>query len=68
MTSQVIITLCVLLLIAYIFDISSFKTRVPSVVMLLFIGLCFATPAVMFEVILPDMEESYLSWAHWGWC
>ncbi|HRD07783.1 MAG TPA: hypothetical protein PK037_09465, partial [Saprospiraceae bacterium] len=56
MTSQVIITLCVLLLIAYIFDISASKTRVPSVVMLLLLGYVLQHLAVMFEVILPDME------------
>ena len=38
MTSAIIISICVLLLIAYIFDVSSPKTRIPSVILLLLVG------------------------------
>jgi hypothetical protein len=38
MTVQLIITLSVLLLFAYIFDISAAKTKIPSVVLLHLLG------------------------------
>ena len=38
MTTAIIITLCVLLLLAYVFDLTSAKTRIPSVILLLLLG------------------------------
>jgi len=38
MTNPIIITICLLLIIAYIFDISSSKTKIPSVILLLLVG------------------------------
>ncbi|MCK9310824.1 MAG: cation:proton antiporter [Bacteroidales bacterium] len=38
MTTAIIITICSLLLFAYVFDISSSKTKVPSVILLLLLG------------------------------
>lgn len=38
MTTAIIITLCVLVLIAYVFDLTSAKTKIPSVILLLLLG------------------------------
>ena len=38
MTTAIIITICILILIAYVFDITSSKTKVPSVILLLLLG------------------------------
>ena len=55
MTTQIIITLCVLLLIAYVFDISASKTKIPSVVLLLLLGYAVQHLAIFFDFSLPDM-------------
>ena len=56
MTTQIIITLCVLLLIAYVFDISASKTKIPSVVLLLLLGYAVQHLAIFFDISLPDMD------------
>lgn len=38
MTTTIIISICLLLLLAYIFDITSSKTKIPSVIFLLLVG------------------------------
>jgi cell volume regulation protein A len=57
MTSSIIITFCLLLLLAYFFDVTSAKTRIPSVLLFLGLGL------LMKEVVkwvhiegLPNLE------------
>lgn len=55
MTTQIIITLCALLLIAYVFDISASKTRIPSVVLLLLLGYAVQHFAILFDLNLPDL-------------
>ena len=57
MTTQVIITLCILLLIAYVFDISASKTRIPSVVLLLLLGYIVQHLTAWFDIQIPDMSS-----------
>ena len=38
MTIPLIITICLLLLVAYLFDISASKTKIPSIILLLVLG------------------------------
>lgn len=56
MTSAIIITFCFLLLIAYVFDISSSKTRIPSVVLLLLLGWGVKQMSVFVDISLPDLS------------
>lgn len=56
MTTSIIIVLCSLLLLAYIFDISASKTRIPSVILLLVLGFAAKQIASAFEVSLPNMS------------
>lgn len=56
MTISIIIALCSLLLISYIFDITSSKTKIPSVVLLLLLGWTVRLLTNFFDVRLPDFS------------
>lgn len=56
MTVTIIITFCVLLLIAYVSDLTSSKTKVPSVILLLLLGWFVRQLSVWLDVQLPDFS------------
>jgi Kef-type K+ transport system membrane component KefB len=56
MTTTIIITFCILLLIAYIFDLTSSKTKIPSVILLLLLGWAVRQLTVIFDIHLPDFS------------
>ena len=56
MTATIIITFCVLLLIAYLFDITSAKTKIPSVILLLALGWVLKEAVVLLKIPIPDIE------------
>lgn len=51
-----IITVCVLLIIAYIFDVSSSKTRIPSVILLLTVGWILRVGVDAFQISVPNLS------------
>lgn len=53
----VIITVCTLLLLAYVFDLTSAHTRVPSVIFLLILGFAARQLAEFFEINIPDLRS-----------
>lgn len=55
MTIAIIITICILVLIAYAFDITSSKTRIPSVLLLLALGWVVRRGVDFFEFSVPDL-------------
>jgi cell volume regulation protein A len=55
MTTAIIITLCTLLLIAYVFDLTSSKTKIPSVILLLLLGWIVRQLSTFFVISLPDL-------------
>ncbi len=57
MSTTIIITLCVLLLIAYLFDLSASKTKIPSVILLLILGWIVRQVANFFNLNFPDLTE-----------
>lgn len=57
MTATIIITLCVLLLIAYIFDLTSSKTRIPSVILLLLLGWIVRQVSTSLDISIPDLSS-----------
>lgn len=57
MTTSIIITLCILILLAYLFDLSSSKTRIPSVILLLLLGWIIKQLAIFFSVTVPDLSS-----------
>ena len=54
MENATIIVLCSLLLLAYVFDLSSPRTRIPSVILLLLLGGVFRIVSERFEILLPN--------------
>ena len=54
MENATIIVLCSLLLLAYVFDLSSPWTRIPSVILLLLLGAVFRIVSERFEILLPN--------------
>ena len=57
MTASIIITICGLLLLAYVFDVTSSKTRIPSVILLLALGWVVNQIANLFKISFPSLEE-----------
>ena len=55
MTIPLIITICALLLLAYCFDITSSKTKIPSVILLLVLGWGVHQATDYFEIKVPDL-------------
>lgn len=56
MTLSIIITLCTLVLIAYIFDVTSSKTKIPSVILLLALGWLVKTLSQLIGLEIPDLQ------------
>ncbi|MBK7173849.1 MAG: cation:proton antiporter [Bacteroidales bacterium] len=57
MTTTIIITFCLLLLIAYLFDITSTKTRIPSVILLLILGWLVRRLTIFINIQIPDFTS-----------
>lgn len=54
--TAIIIIICVLILFAYVFDISASKTNIPSVILLLTLGFIAKQVAEFFGLEVPDLE------------
>lgn len=57
MTSAIIITLCILVLIAYAFDLTSSKTKIPSVILLLILGWVLKQLTTYLNINIPDLSS-----------
>lgn len=58
MSTSIIIVICVLILLSYIFDIKSSKIKVPSVILLLALGWLVKQATVFFEIRIPDLQPA----------
>jgi len=56
MASTIIISFCTLLLIAYLFDLSAAKTKIPSVILLLLLGWILHQLTAFLNIHLPDFS------------
>jgi cell volume regulation protein A len=56
MTTAIIITLCTLLLVSYVFALTSAKTKIPSVLLLLILGWGIKQATVFFELQIPSLD------------
>ena len=56
MASTIIISFCILLLIAYLFDLSAAKTKIPSVILLLLLGWLLHQLTAFLDLHLPDFS------------
>lgn len=57
MTVTILITLCSLLLIAYVFDLTSSRTRIPSVLLLLLLGWLVREASTFFNIEIPSLSR-----------
>lgn len=57
MTSGLLIALCSLILLAYFFDISASKTRIPSVILLLILGFGVKELTSILNIKIPDISS-----------
>ncbi|MBU1008948.1 MAG: cation:proton antiporter [Bacteroidetes bacterium] len=57
MTTAIILTLCSLFLLAYIFDLTSAKTKIPSVILLFFLGWAAKEISTLFEIQVPELSK-----------
>lgn len=55
MTASIIITVCILLLLAYFFDITSSKTRIPSIILLLTLGWFVKQGTELLKISIPNL-------------
>lgn len=53
----IIISLCILLLVSYLFDLTASKTKIPSVILLLILGWIVKELTSFFLIQLPDMSS-----------
>jgi len=58
MTQAIIITLCILVLVAYLFDLTASKTKIPSVILLLLMGWLLRQAAGYFELTVVDLSPA----------
>ncbi len=57
MTLSIIITICFLLILAYVFDITSSKTKIPSVILLLLVGWAVKQGTNTFQITVPNLTS-----------
>lgn len=57
MTATIIISFTVLLLLAYLFDFTAPKTKVPSVILLLLLGWGVKQLTLWLDIVLPDVSS-----------
>jgi len=57
MTTTIIIALCALLLIAYLFDLTSSLTKIPSVLLLLLLGWLVRQASQLLKIQIPDLTN-----------
>lgn len=57
MTTSIIISICALLIFAYVFDISSARTKIPSVILLLFLGWGVKQISTFFQIEIPNLTS-----------
>jgi cell volume regulation protein A len=56
MTVSIIITLSLLILLAYVFDISASKTKIPSVILLLMLGFGVKLISTHLDIDIPNLN------------
>lgn len=54
----IIISLCILLLVSYLFDLTAAKTNIPSVILLLLLGWIVKEITTFFLINLPDLSST----------
>lgn len=58
MTTTIIISFCILILVSYLFDLTSSKTKIPTVILLLLMGLTIKQFKNYFDIDIPDLTPA----------
>lgn len=58
MAIAVTLTVCILVLLSYLFDVTSSFTKIPSVILLLFLGWLANQATVYYNVFIPDLSDA----------
>lgn len=66
MPYTLIIIICSILLFAYLFDVSSAKSRIPSVIMLLLLGFFLKETALIINADIPDINQWLIIFGNLG--
>lgn len=56
MNYVIIVTICALLLLAYAFTVTSNKTKIPSVILLILMGFLVKQATDFFNIVIPDLN------------
>lgn len=56
MTAAIILAISILVLIGYLFDVTAPKTRIPTVILLLILGILLRQGAMWFGLEIPDLS------------
>lgn len=54
----IIIALCLLLLVAYLFDLTAARTQIPSVILLLVLGWFVREATLLLDIEIPDLSST----------
>lgn len=57
MTTEIIIAICGLILLAYLFDVTVSITRIPSVILLLIVGWSVRQLTILLQIPMPDITQ-----------
>ncbi|NUQ82222.1 MAG: sodium:proton antiporter [Bacteroidetes bacterium] len=57
MTTEIIIAICGLILLAYLFDVTVSITRIPSVILLLIVGWSVRQLTILLQIPMPDIAQ-----------
>lgn len=57
MTIPIIISICALIILAYLFDLSAPKTKIPSVILLLTLGWAAKQALYFLDISIPDLNS-----------
>lgn len=58
MSASIIITVCILMLLAYVFDVTSSRTKIPSVILLLALGWIVKQGTILLHIPIPNLEST----------
>lgn len=56
MDGSIVITICALMLLAYVFELTSSKTKIPSIILLLVLGWLVKQITVILHINIPNLE------------
>ena len=56
MTEYMILALCFIVIVAYIFDITSKYSRIPGVILLIFLGIATQVISSSLHIVVPNMK------------